>query len=262
MREYRALAAVAACLLVALSVSGCVDIYGSKDLFSRRGPAAKPVFKTVTKAEASHDFETDLTDPTSLSYSYVLPFKVKNGAEWLKVKISLVLIPLPAQIPGDLVPERSLRVKVIMADGSIWVDARYTNSTQEEVTAQNPIDGPWSVTVDATGVGYSKFGYRTRFECSSRDTSRCEALKFPEHLKIERNSGSGFSPHCDPNETLARVLRSSSDMSGPFHAHGRVGSGPHPAYRILLARIAVGPQHGGVAPWPFHPPRSMIQWHG
>jgi hypothetical protein len=155
-----ALAAITACLLVALSVSGCVDIYGSKDLFSRRGPAARPVFKTVTKAEASHDFDTVPTDPGSLSYSYVKPFKVKNGAEWLKVKISLVLVTIPSGIPGVVIPERSLRVRVIMADGSVWVDALYTNSTQEEVAAQNPLDGPWSATVSATGVGVARLGYQ------------------------------------------------------------------------------------------------------
>jgi len=160
MREYRALAAAMACLLVALSVSGCVDIYGSKDLFSRRGPAARPVLKTVTKADASQEFETDPTDPASLKYNYVKPFKVKNGAEWLKVKISLVLVDIPFDIPGIVLPERYVHVKVVMADGSVWVDSRYTVSTQEEITAQNPIDGPWSVTVDSTGVGLARLGYQ------------------------------------------------------------------------------------------------------
>ena len=160
MTGYRALAAVAACLLLALSVSGCVDIYGSKDLFGRKGPASKPVYKTVSKAEASHDFETNPTDPASLSYNYVKPFKVKNGAQWLKIRLSLVLVPIPAQVPGNLVPERYMSAKVVMADGSVWVDARYTNSTEEEVTALNPLDGPWSVTVNAAGVGSSRLGYQ------------------------------------------------------------------------------------------------------
>jgi hypothetical protein len=160
MMDRRALAAAAACLLVALSVSGCVDIYGSKDLFGRKGAPAKPVYKTVSKADAAHSFETNPTDPGSLSWSYTKPFKVKNGAEWLRVRITLVLIPIPAQIPGNLVPERYMSVKVIMADGSIWVDARYTNSTQEEVTALNPLDGPWSVTLNAAGVGSSRLGYQ------------------------------------------------------------------------------------------------------
>jgi hypothetical protein len=163
MREYRAMAAVAACLLVALSVSGCVDIYGAKDTFSRRGPAARPVFKTVTKADASHEFETSPSNLASLSYSYIKAFKVKNGAEWLKVKISLVLATLPSSIPGlpgIVIPERSMAVKVIMADGSIWVDGFYTNSTKDEVVAQNPLDGPWSVSVEATGVGVAMFGYQ------------------------------------------------------------------------------------------------------
>ena len=159
MSKRMALWAGLACMLMVLSVSGCVDIYGSKDLFSRRGPAARPVFKTVTKAEARHSFETDPTNLGSLSYNYVKPFKVKNGAAWLKVRVSLVLIPIPSQIPGNLVPERYMHARVVMADGSVWVDVRYTNSTQDEVTAQNPIDGPWSVTVDATGVGLAQASY-------------------------------------------------------------------------------------------------------
>jgi hypothetical protein len=160
MREPRALVAVAACILLAASVSGCIDIYGSKDLFSHRGPAAAPQYKTITKVDASHGFETKLTDPGSFSYSYAKSFKVKNGAEWLKVKITLVLVTIPSQIPGDLVPERYLRVRVVMADGASWVDDRYTNTTQAEVEAQNPLDGPWSVTVDAVGVGVAQAGYQ------------------------------------------------------------------------------------------------------
>lgn len=161
MRGKRALWAGLACLLMVLSASGCVDIYGSKDLFSRRGAAARPVFKTVTKFDAQHAFQTVFTDPGSLSYSFEKSFKVKNGAGWLKVRLSLVLIPVPSQIPGDLVPERYLNVRVVMADGSVWVDARYTNSTQDEVTAQNPIDGPWSVAVNALGFGWPQVaGYQ------------------------------------------------------------------------------------------------------
>ena len=160
MRGRRVIWAGLACLLMVLSVSGCVDIYGSKDLFSRRGPATKPVFKTVTKAEAQHSFETNPTNPVSFSYNFVKPFKVKNGAAWLKVKIFLVIVLIPVDIPGFVLPERYLRVKVVMADGSIWVDARYTNSTQEDVTAMNPLDGPWSITVDAVGVGLAQFGYQ------------------------------------------------------------------------------------------------------
>lgn len=147
-----------ACLLMVLSSSGCVDIYGSKDLFSRRGPAAKPVFKTSTKIAIAYEFETNLAEPSTFTYSYMKAFKVKNGAAWLKVRLSLVLIPIPSVIPGNLVPERYLQIRVVMADGSVWVDARYTNSTLEEVAALNPLDGPWSVTVGAVGVGVKRLG--------------------------------------------------------------------------------------------------------
>ncbi|MBM4249357.1 MAG: hypothetical protein FJ149_07990 [Euryarchaeota archaeon] len=160
MRNLRALAAAAACLLLAVSMSGCVDIYGSKDLFSSRGAPAAPVYKTVTKADASHGFETKPTDPGSFSYNFVKSFKVKKEAEWLKVKITLVLVTLPSQIPGDLVPERYLRVRVVMADGASWVDDRYTNTTQAESEAQSPLDGPWTLTVDAVGVGLAQAGYQ------------------------------------------------------------------------------------------------------
>ncbi len=160
MIERRALAAVAACLLVAVSLSGCVDIYGSKGLFGRKGPVARPVFKTITKVDAQHSFETKPTDPASLNFDFQKPFKVRNGAGWLKVKISLVLLPIPAQVPGNLVPGRYLSVKVVMADGSVWVDARYTNSTLEEISAQNPLDGPWSVAIKAVGVGLAQAGYQ------------------------------------------------------------------------------------------------------
>jgi len=158
MRGGRVIWAGLACLLMVLSSSGCVDIYGSKDLFSRRGPAAKPVFKTSTKIAIAYEFETNLAEPSTFTYSYMKAFKVKNGAAWLKVRLSLVLIPIPSVIPGNLVPERYLQIRVVMADGSVWVDARYTNSTLEEVAALNPLDGPWSVTVGAVGVGVKRLG--------------------------------------------------------------------------------------------------------
>ena len=156
----RVLGAGLACLLLVLSVSGCVDIFGAKDVFSRKGAAAKTVFKDKNKVNFEHLFETKLTNPESWSYSGSTSFKVRMGSPWLVFLLELTLIPIPAQIPSNLVPERFLHVKVIMADGAVWIDARYTNSTRETITAVNPIDGPWSVSIEAVGVGLSQRGYQ------------------------------------------------------------------------------------------------------
>jgi hypothetical protein len=157
MKNPAFLLAAVACALVVLASSGCVDIYGAKGVFSRTGTEGKTAMKDRTKVQIQHNFETTLTNLVG-STTFMPPaksFRVKPGAEWLKIWMQLTLIPIPSQlpIPPNLIPQRYLHVKVVMADGTTWLDARYTISTLESVNASGPIDGPWSVSVDAVGVG-------------------------------------------------------------------------------------------------------------
>ena len=167
MRNTRVLLAGLACLLMVLSASGCVDIYGARGVFSRTGTENTTAMKDRTKVQIQHYFETNSIG--SLTYAPAAKtFHVKPGAEWLRILIHLTLIPIPSQLqnlPGLVIPPRYLHVKVVMADGTTWIDARYTNSTSESVNASGPIDGPWSVSVDAVGVGLpQQTGYQDNFQ--------------------------------------------------------------------------------------------------
>jgi hypothetical protein len=148
------------CIIIALSSSGCLDVYGAKSVFGAKPPAGKPVYKDRNKGIIFHDFETSIVDPTSWNFIESCRTSVKKDTEWLKVLIDISILDIPIPIPNVTIPERYVRVEVTMADGSKWVDSRYIKTTQEIITAINPIDGPWSVTVTATGLGFSSAGYQ------------------------------------------------------------------------------------------------------
>jgi len=165
-RKVRVALACLACLTLVLSASGCLDIYGARDVFGKKPAPGKPVYKDRSKFSLAHNFETKITDPSSWNYAATCRTMVKKNTEWLKVVIQVTLMDLPAnfsQLPYKI-PERYVRVEVKMADGSQWVDSRYMATAQETVVATNPIDGPWSVYVEATGVGVAQLGYQDNFK--------------------------------------------------------------------------------------------------
>lgn len=148
------------CIIIVLSSSGCLDVYGAKGLFGAKPPAGKPVYKDRNKGVIFHNFETSVVDPTTWNYAATCRTNVKRDTEWFKVLIDVSILDIPFPIPNVTIPERYVRVEVKMADGTTWVDARYIKTTQEIITAINPIDGPWSVYVTATGLGFSSAGYQ------------------------------------------------------------------------------------------------------
>jgi len=154
------LGSLLACLLLALSVSGCVDIYGARSVFGGKVPPAPLHFKTRNKANIYHAFETK--DTNSISFTASCSTTVKKHAEWLEVyvKVTLAVIPVPLPDLPFTIPERYVRVQVKTADGSQWMDSRYVGSDQDNLTALNPIDGPWSITVEAVGVGFPALSYQ------------------------------------------------------------------------------------------------------
>jgi len=154
MNQTKVLLACFACLLMVITVSGCVDIYGARGVFGGKAPAQPLRYKVREKAELAHVFDTAPTDPFTWSYAASASVLVKKHTQHLTIYVDLTLFTIP-YIPGLNIPlpERYLRVMVKAYDGTMWVDNRYVTTTHENITASSPIDGLWSISVQSTGFG-------------------------------------------------------------------------------------------------------------
>ena len=163
----RLLLAAAACALMVMSTSGCVDIYGARGIFGGKEPPAPVVYKERLKAQVSHEFDTDPVDPGSWTFSGSDTATVKKGTQWLTISIQVTMIDIGSlniTLPFPTF-ERYVHVQVRGADGSIQHDNTYYVSTPPEtLTLMSPIDGPWSIHADATGYGRAALGVADSFK--------------------------------------------------------------------------------------------------
>jgi len=152
------------CMVMVLSVSGCVDIYGARGVFGGKTPPEPVVYRERLKTQVEHVFDTEPLDPGTWNFVGSGAGVVKKRTRSLSVYIEVTILIIPIPIPNFNIPERYLRVQVSAADGSMWIDSRYVNTAQETITAMNPIDGPWAVHVDAVGVGKETLGLADSFK--------------------------------------------------------------------------------------------------
>ncbi|MGQ9581951.1 MAG: hypothetical protein ACUVV6_00355 [Thermoplasmatota archaeon] len=167
MRGHKLTAALL-CASLLLATSGCVDIYGLREVLGKKTPASQPVYRERNKVLITHAFDTSLLDPGSWSYAASQQAFIKRGTEWLVVYIDLTIIDLdilPFELPNitDYF-QRYLRVEVIESDGTSWLDLSYSATAHENVTAMGPMDGPWSVRVEAAGLGNATLGLQDNFK--------------------------------------------------------------------------------------------------
>ncbi len=162
------IAAALLCASVLLATSGCVDIYGLREILGKEPQSPKPVYRERNKVLIQHAFDTRPFDPGTWSHSASQQAFIKRGTEWLTVYIDLTIIDfniLPVDLPNitDYF-QRYLRVEVIKSDGTSWLDLSYCATTHENITAMGPMDGPWSVRVDAAGLGNATIGLQDNFK--------------------------------------------------------------------------------------------------
>jgi hypothetical protein len=153
-------------MVMVLSTSGCVDIYGARGVFGGKTPPGPVVYREKLKAQVEHVFDTNIADPGTWNFAGSDSAVVKKGTRSLSINIDITIFTIPFDIPGYTLPERYVHVQVSGADGSMWIDARYVNSTTapETITALNPLDGPWAVHVDAAGIGRQTAGLADTFK--------------------------------------------------------------------------------------------------
>jgi len=150
-----------------LSVSGCVDIYGARGVLGGKEPPAPIVYRERLKAQLTRTFDTNVSDPGSWNYAASDSAVVKKGTEWLTILVQVTILEygiidnisklLCITLPNI---DRYVHVQVKGADGSLQWDKIYKNSVAppESITLQSPLDGPWSLHVDAVGFGAPKYG--------------------------------------------------------------------------------------------------------
>ena len=158
--------ACVACMSMVLSVSGCIDIYGARGIFGGKQPPAPVVYRERLKADVSHDFDTNPVDPGSWTFSGSDSGVVKKGTRWLSLLVQVTMVDLAilesiSKLLNISIPifERYVHVQVKGADGSAQWDTTYYNSTNppDSITLMTPLDGPWSIHVDAVGYGFPKY---------------------------------------------------------------------------------------------------------
>jgi len=155
--------AAAACAMLVLSTSGCVDIYGARGIFGGKLPPKPVVYKERLKAQVGHEFKTNAMDPGSWTFSGSDSATIKKGTQWLAIFIQVTIKTTGVDL-GIPLFDRYVHVQVRGADGSMQWDSTYYNSiSPETITLQSPLDGPWSIHVDATGYGAPDFGWADSF---------------------------------------------------------------------------------------------------
>ncbi|MEM4729904.1 MAG: hypothetical protein QXH42_09140 [Thermoplasmata archaeon] len=167
MRGLKAAVAII-CTAALVAASGCVDIYGARELFGGKKPSPRPSYRERCKVLIAHAFNYKFADPTSWVYVASQQAFVKRDTEWLKVYIDVTIVDfnlLPIDI-SDITGyfQRYLRVEVITSDGTSWLDQTYYATAHENITAMGPIDGPWTVRVEAGGLGNATLGLQDNFK--------------------------------------------------------------------------------------------------
>jgi hypothetical protein len=149
-----------------LSVSGCVDIYGARGILGGKAPTAPAGYHERLKAQVSHMFDSNGTDPGSWTFSGSDSGVVKKGTRWLSIYIQVTILEYGvvdgiSKLLGITLPriDPYVHVQVRGADGSMQWDKTYNSSTQppETITLLSPLDGLWSIHVDAVGFGFPKY---------------------------------------------------------------------------------------------------------
>jgi len=165
MMRAKMLGACLACLLMVLSASGCVDIFGAKGIFGGKEPSAPVVYRERLKAQVNHIFNTKLLDPGSWTFSGSDSAVLKKGTQWLSVLIEVTMLDFNIFCISLPLLQRYVHVQISAADGSMQWDTTYFNTTTHDgATLMSPIDGLWAVHVDAVGYGNETLGLADSFK--------------------------------------------------------------------------------------------------
>jgi len=142
--------------MLVLPTSGCLSIEAVKDLVLIRQEDPEVVFWKVTPAPVDEFWEANALFPPDV-YSSTVPFKVKDGAKWLKVSHT---IELPSAVIGDQIPinlsivfEPEVTLRLRMPDNQVYWERNFTQSDSGTFTVQSPQPGIWTMRIEARGHG-------------------------------------------------------------------------------------------------------------
>lgn len=152
----RTLLSLSIVLVLVLPTSGCLSIEAVKDLVLIRQEEPEVVYWKVNPAPVDEFWEAS-SFPLADVYSHTDPFKVKDGAKWLKVSHN---IELPSSVIGDQIPinlsfvfEPEVTLRLRKPDNVVYWEHNFTQSDSDTFTIQSPQPGIWTMRIEAKGYG-------------------------------------------------------------------------------------------------------------
>lgn len=153
---------VSAIAIITIIFSGCIDVYYFSERFAEKGGKKEVAMKEVDKLNINHVFNTN-ANPDTWSYAKSEIVEIKVGTEYLQVSIEVVIQAIPADIPEIPEPQRYFHIRILMADGTVWYDYQYNQTTKDSFTIYSPMHGPWRFEIDAVGIGSDIIGIHDQF---------------------------------------------------------------------------------------------------
>lgn len=163
---------IAVTLILLLSLSGCIDIRLSKEIFVGKPPL--PRYAPIEKAGLSHTFEVRVfpnisTDDTFNRQNQSFPVVHRTSELTMRVDIKMMHAAivttilekwLNISIPEELtmlLETRYVNVTLTDQDGEIREQKEFKSTVTDYFTIADPSPGLWEVEVRGVGLGNSLF---------------------------------------------------------------------------------------------------------
>ena len=155
-------------LSVVLSSAGYVDIETVRDMIVP--PSHTVVVYEYDNVTIEHTFVTT-TDPESLQFSTVVPLEVRNGSQYIDVRVKVEIPELPSdtnlsELLEMLDMERVVNVTLFTPDNEMFYTYSFNKTTPHTVRLpriQYPSPGTWHLKVEAEGMGNDMVGFHDSF---------------------------------------------------------------------------------------------------
>jgi hypothetical protein len=148
-------------ICITISISGCLDVHLSKELFVGKAFLPEINYKIADKASLNYTF----TEIIPKNRTDGARFTIIQGTFSLRIDIEVNMKTFPEvfellaqfilQITEIISEKRYVSVSLISPDGSAYFNKTYIESSEEALQISTPAPGTWKLIVEASGIGYS-----------------------------------------------------------------------------------------------------------
>ncbi len=152
-------------LFLVLGNSGCLSVESVRDALLFRQDEPEVVYWKVTPAPVDVFWRADRVVPAA-EQIFTEPFKVKEGAKWIKLSYD---IKLPSAALGEqkilnytyyFEPEVKMRLR--KPSSEVYWERNFTLTDSNTFTIQTPSEGIWNLRIEAKGYGGEVLGLEVR----------------------------------------------------------------------------------------------------